>query len=147
MRRTGIYLILLFLLTCSRTPHYKKWKVGNWATYQIGKDTVLYTIKDKDGERFWLEMTSDGYCITVLVNDGTIDSIIGYNGNFIDVERLSFEKFNPSVIQTKDTIMGDKRIIIQQLNDTLWISSQVPIFGIVNYGNIHLLDFGYTFRK
>ena len=147
MRRTGIYLILLFLLACSRTPHYKKWKVGNWATYQIGKDTVLYTIKDKDSERFWLEMTGDGYCITVLVNDGTIDSIIGYNGNFIDVERLSFEKFNPSVIQTKDTIMGDKRIIIQQLNDTLWISPQVPIFGIVNYGNIHLLDFGYTFRK
>lgn len=146
MYKAKTYLILLLLLACSRTPRYKKWEVGNWSTYQREGDTVLYTIKDtEDGERFWLEVAGNGYCIMALVNNGTIDSVVGYDGNLIDVNCLSFNTFEPST-QTKDTIVGDKRIVIQQLNDTLWVSPQVPIFGIVSCGNIHLLDFGYNLK-
>lgn len=148
MNKTGTYLIPLLLLACSRTPHYKTWEVGNWTIYQIGKDTVLYTIKSmEDDERFLLEMAGDGYCITALVNNGTIESITGCNDDLLDVNRPSFNMLEQFSIQTKDTIVASKRVVMHQLNDTLWISPQVPIFGVVSCGNIHLLDFGYTSKK
>jgi hypothetical protein len=113
----------------------------------MGEDTTLYIIKDMDDEgRFRLEMSGNGYRITALINNGTIDSVIGCDGNLIDVNCLSFNTFNQSFIQTKDTVVEGKRIVIQQLNDTLWISPQVPIFGIVSCGDIRLLNFGYNFK-
>lgn len=144
MYRNFGYLILLLLIACNRTPSCKKCKIGNWAVYQIGKETVLYTIIDRENaQRFWLEMTGTDFCIRALIDNGNILSLIDCDSCMMDVSNINVNPLHQKTIQMKDTIFEGKRIVIKRLNDTLIVSSHVPIFGIISCGKIHLLDFGY----
>lgn len=144
MSKNIIYLILSLIIACSRAPHYENWRVGNWTAYDLGGEKVLYSIQENKGEgRYLLNVSGCGFCMNVLIERGKILKILDQDSVSIDFEGFVSGLMNQDPVGVKDTILEDKRITMKLLNDSLAISAQVPIFGIVRYGNIQLIDFGY----
>ncbi|MDI6841035.1 MAG: hypothetical protein QMD71_09360 [bacterium] len=145
-------LIILFIFTgCAQLHKYKPipWAVGQWVSYEVNGEPLKVSIVGKDLAGFWLETVEPEVVVKFLVEEGgtqpnklivkTVgDSPIEFPVDKFNVKSILLSAKIDESANLRNEILtltcGKLRVFHTTYEGSdIWLSSKVPIFGIVKY--------------
>jgi hypothetical protein len=147
-----IWILVLLLGGCSKFGkiRHPDWEVGQWVSYKINSEPLKISIVGRDSSLFWVETVEPELIVKVLVRPEEINHPIrlivkrtGENPTEFQETKLSIES-NFTIQNLEDSGKEEvlilpcgkiKTIHIEREETDIWLSSTIPILGVVKYTN------------
>lgn len=157
-------LVLLTFITfsgCGRNIKYTpvKWKVGQWAAYEVNGEPLKVSIVGEDSSTslknktsFWLETAEPEIIVKLLVEEGKINEPLRIIAKRLGEPAVEFGtnkigiKSGLPLMELFESEKGERKILtlpvgkfktvyFKKEDKEIWLSNTVPVLGIVKYAS------------